>query len=73
MPDEPKRPFGGPDMPPAPVPQAQPPAPPMGQFSVDTSTLSVVYANFCRVTGTPEELVLDFGLNTQMSRSPASR
>ncbi|MCO6042282.1 DUF3467 domain-containing protein [Aeoliella sp. ICT_H6.2] len=23
------------------------------------------YANFCRVTGTPEELILDFGLNSQ--------
>jgi hypothetical protein len=36
------------------------------QFSVDSSQLSTVYANFCRVTGTPEELILDFGLNTQM-------
>jgi hypothetical protein len=40
------------------------------QFSVDTSQLSTAYANFCRVTGTPEELVLDFGLNTQMSPTP---
>ena len=23
------------------------------------------YANFCRVTGTPEELIVDFGLNIQ--------
>ena len=23
------------------------------------------YANFCRVTGTPEELIIDFGLNPQ--------
>ncbi len=23
------------------------------------------YANFCRVTGTPEELIIDFGLNSQ--------
>ena len=23
------------------------------------------YANFCRVTGTPEELIIDFGLNAQ--------
>jgi hypothetical protein len=37
------------------------------EFKVDTSSLSTVYANFCRVTGTPEELVLDFGLNTSMS------
>lgn len=41
------------------------------QFSVDSSALSTVYANFCRVTGTPEELVLDFGLNTQMSPTPS--
>jgi len=54
-----------PAMPPA---EAQPQVPP--QFSVDTSTLSTAYANFCRVTGTPEELVLDFGLNTQMSPVP---
>jgi hypothetical protein len=45
-------------------PQAQQQQAP--QFSVDTTALSTVYANFCRVTGTPEELVLDFGLNTQM-------
>ena len=45
---------------------AQPP----GQFRVDTSQLSAAYANFCRVTGTPEELVLDFGLNTQMTPVP---
>src|SRR5262249_5739671 len=41
------------------------------QFNVDTTTLSAAYANFCRVTGTPEELVLDFGLNTQMSPVPS--
>ena len=48
--------------------QGQPQQP--AQFPVDTSNLSTVYANFCRVTGTPEELVLDFGLNTQMSPTP---
>ncbi len=38
----------------------------------NTSLLSTVYANFCRVTGTPEEqLVLDFGLNTQMTPTPS--
>jgi len=41
-----------------------------GQFPVDTSHLSTAYANFCRVTGTPEELVLDFGLNTSMNPVP---
>jgi len=36
------------------------------QFATDSSSLSTVYTNFCRVNVTPEELVLDFGLNTQM-------
>jgi hypothetical protein len=30
----------------------------------DTGAISS-YANFCRVTGTPEELIIDFGLNPQ--------
>ena len=30
----------------------------------DSNTISA-YANFCRVTGTPEELIVDFGLNNQ--------
>src|SRR5437763_15588032 len=34
------------------------------QIPVDTAALTSIYANFFRVTGTPEELVLDFGLNT---------
>jgi hypothetical protein len=51
---------------PAPAEQPQQ-AQQVPQFSVDTTTLSTAYANFCRVTGTPEELVLDFGLNTQMT------
>jgi hypothetical protein len=32
---------------------------------VDESDAQTTYANFCRVTGTPEELILDFGLNSQ--------
>jgi hypothetical protein len=28
------------------------------------------YANFCRVTGTPEELIVDFGLNKNMNPEP---
>jgi hypothetical protein len=51
------------------APPGQPQAP--AQFSVDTTHLSAAYANFCRVTGTPEELVLDFGLNTQMTPVPS--
>ena len=35
------------------------------QIPVDSDHMTASYANFFRVTGTPEELVLDFGLNTQ--------
>jgi Protein of unknown function (DUF3467) len=56
---------------PPPGPEGQPQGQPAPQFSVDTTTLSSAYANFCRVTGTPEELVLDFGLNTQMTPVPS--
>lgn len=35
------------------------------QVTVDASKAHAAYANFCRVTGTPEELIIDFGLNTQ--------
>jgi hypothetical protein len=35
------------------------------QIPVDAADMASAYANFFRVTGTPEELVLDFGLNTQ--------
>ena len=41
------------------------------QFTLDTTGISPTYANYCRVTGTPEELILDFGLNTQMTERPA--
>ncbi|MBI1903320.1 MAG: DUF3467 domain-containing protein [Planctomycetia bacterium] len=33
--------------------------------AVDDKGVTPIYANFCRVTGTPEELILDFGLNAQ--------
>jgi hypothetical protein len=33
---------------------------------VDITDMHSLYANFFRVTGTPEEIVLDFGLNTQL-------
>jgi hypothetical protein len=35
------------------------------QIPVDMAGMLSAYANFFRVTGTPEELILDFGLNTQ--------
>jgi hypothetical protein len=35
------------------------------QVNVDDSHAMAAYANFCRVTGSPEELIVDFGLNPQ--------
>ena len=32
---------------------------------ITTTDVPASYANFCRVTGTPEEMILDFGLNMQ--------
>lgn len=53
---------------PAPAPAT--PAPEQGrpvqqQVAVDASKAHAAYSNFCRVTGTPEELIVDFGLNSQ--------
>lgn len=44
---------------------------PRQQVAVDISKAHAAYANFCRVTGTPEELIIDFGLNTQPMGVPA--
>ena len=41
--------------------QAAPPVP----FKFDDANVKASYANFCRVTGTPEEVIVDFGLNPQ--------
>lgn len=35
------------------------------QLQVKDDHAIACYANFCRVTGTPEELIIDFGLNPQ--------
>jgi hypothetical protein len=51
-------------------PETKPAAPPAQDFVTDTSQISTVYTNFCRVNMTPEELVLDFGLNTSMVPNP---
>jgi hypothetical protein len=57
------------DEPKAPAPAASTPAPEQQQqrqpVAVDASKAHAAYSNFCRVTGTPEELIIDFGLNTQ--------
>lgn len=41
------------------------PQAPAAQVQVEDSSAISLYANFCRVTGTPEELIIDFGLNQQ--------
>ena len=48
---------------PAPAEQAQTQQPVQVQVNDDHAVAS--YANFCRVTGSPEELIVDFGLNPQ--------
>jgi hypothetical protein len=45
------------------TPQTQPQ--PVQQVKVDDTKAVAAYANFCRVTGTPEELIIDFALNSQ--------
>lgn len=45
-------------------PGAQPPVQ-QQQLQVDDTGLAPTYSNFCRVTGTPEEIILDFGLNAE--------
>jgi hypothetical protein len=35
------------------------------QVEIDDSKVMALYANFCRVMGTPEEMIIDFGLNPQ--------
>ena len=37
----------------------------MAEVHVDDSGVQPGYSNFCRVTATPEEVILDFGLNPQ--------
>ena len=37
----------------------------MAPVTVDESTLQPIYMNFCRVTGTPEEIIIDCGLNAE--------
>lgn len=45
------------------------PQPP--QIQIDDAKALATYANFCRITGTPEELIIDFGLNPQPFGVPA--
>ena len=61
-------------------PPASGPAPASGPqqeqrvpVNIDESRLTAVYSNFCRVTGTPEEVILDFAVTPSRSRSRRSR
>jgi hypothetical protein len=50
---------------PAAAEQAQAQAQQPVQVQVVDDNAIATYANFCRVTGSPEELIVDFGLNPQ--------
>jgi uncharacterized protein DUF3467 len=58
---------------PAPEAAAQeaPPAARPQRIEVKDAGAVSCYANFCRVTGTPEELIVDFGLNPQPVGMPS--
>jgi hypothetical protein len=45
--------------------QQNPEVAPTNEVVVDDSEAAATYSNFCRVTATPEEVILDFGLNSQ--------
>jgi hypothetical protein len=47
------------------------PAPQRQRIEVKDAGAVSSYANFCRVTGTPEELIVDFGLNPQPVGMPS--
>jgi hypothetical protein len=49
----------------APAQQQQQQQQQRAQVQVDDANTISMYANFCRVTGSPEELIIDFGLNPQ--------
>ncbi|MBI2804029.1 MAG: DUF3467 domain-containing protein [Planctomycetes bacterium] len=51
-------------------PEGAAPAAQAQQWQADASDVSTVYTNFCRASMTPEELVLDFGLSTQLQPNP---
>lgn len=50
----------------APAPEARQ----QQQIKLDETKAIAAYANFCRVTGTPEEVILDLGLNAQPFGTP---
>jgi hypothetical protein len=66
--------FPNPDAPSEAPPAAGTPAVAGGQMPtvpIDIKNARTAYSNFCRVTGTPEELIIDFGLNAQPQPLPS--
>ena len=55
------------------APEQQAPAQQPQPVPVDDAGAVCSYANFCRVTGTPEELIVDFGLNSQPLGAPPEK
>ena len=47
------------------------PKPQARETKIDDCGVMASYANFCRVTGTPEEMIIDFALNPQPMGPPA--
>ena len=41
------------------------------QQVIEPAGLAPIYTNFARVTGSPEELILDFGLNADQTGNPS--
>jgi hypothetical protein len=54
----------------APAEEAQAPAQQQVELQVNDDEVICSYSNFCRVTGSPEELIVDFGLNPNGFRIP---
>ncbi len=50
-----------------------PPVAPTNEVVVDDSGALSTYSNFCRVTATPEEVILDCGLNSPAVRGGSAR
>ena len=62
--------YGGVPMPGRKEPDRNTPVPPTANLEVDDSRAANTYANFCRLTGSPEELLIDFGLNPHPTGTP---
>jgi hypothetical protein len=56
----------------APAPAPQPVPQPVQIPTVEAESLAALYANFVRVNPSPEELVLDFGLNPNLPGGPVT-